>query len=265
VLKGIIHIHSTYSDGELTLRELRKMFLSAGLNFACVTDHAEYFDSRKLSEYRAQCADLSDTSFRFVAGLEYECEQQLHILGYGVTRLVATKNPQTIIRTIECESGISVIAHPRDSAFGWIEEFAFLPSGIEVWNSKYDGRYAPRPVTFRLLARLQNRRPGMLAFYGQDLHWRTQYRGLLNRVECPDTATTEEILGAFRRGNFAGTNGEFHLPSSGRLPESILHGFEHTYRRSEYVRGVIRSAKALADRAGITVPTAFKAQVRRMF
>jgi hypothetical protein len=264
MLKGIIHIHSTYSDGELTLSELRKICLTAGLDFACITDHAEYFDVKKLCEYRAQCTALSDKSFRFLAGLEYECEKRLHILGYGVTRLVTTKNPQTVIRTIEDEGGISVIAHPRESAFDWIEEFTSLPTGIEVWNSKYDGRYAPRPVTFRLLARLQNRSACMLAFYGQDLHWRNQYRGLLNCVECSNKATAEEILGAFRRGNFVGTNGTFQLPSCGRLPESILHQFERTHRRSEYLLGFVRSAKALADRAGISIPTAFKAQVRRI-
>ena len=45
-LKGTLHIHSTYSDGELKLIELREIFLSRGFRFACVTDHAESFYRR---------------------------------------------------------------------------------------------------------------------------------------------------------------------------------------------------------------------------
>jgi hypothetical protein len=34
-----------------------------------------------------------------------------------------------------------------------------LHRGIETWNSKYDGRYAPRSGTFALLQRLRQRAP----------------------------------------------------------------------------------------------------------
>ena len=37
------------------------------------------------------------------------------------------------------------MAHPKGTMFPVIEAFEQLPQGIEVWNSKYDGRYAPRP------------------------------------------------------------------------------------------------------------------------
>ena len=50
------------------------------------------------------------------------------------------------------------------------EQFEPLPDGVEVWNTKYDGQYAPRPGTFELLGRLKTRRPDVRAFYGLDLH-----------------------------------------------------------------------------------------------
>ena len=51
MLKGIIHCHSTYSDGEFTLRELREVCLVAGVDFVCMTDHAEAFDESRLRAY----------------------------------------------------------------------------------------------------------------------------------------------------------------------------------------------------------------------
>ncbi len=80
-LKGALHIHSTYSDGEFTLTELKQIFLAAGCSFLCMTDHAEHFNETKLRAYLDECRSLSDDEFRFVAGLEYECERRMHILG----------------------------------------------------------------------------------------------------------------------------------------------------------------------------------------
>ncbi|MCA1626530.1 MAG: hypothetical protein LC742_00995, partial [Acidobacteria bacterium] len=183
MLKGAIHIHSTYSDGEYTLAELRAVLHGLGCRFACMTDHAEWFDRQKLEAYVAECAALSDDHFQFIAGLEYKCERKMHVLGLGVTSLAQTENPQEVIGHIEREGGVSVIAHPMNSMFPWIESFDALPFGIETWNSKYDGQHAPRPGTFNLLNRLQDRRPEMRAFYGQDLHWKRQPRVLFMMIE----------------------------------------------------------------------------------
>src|SRR5262249_2878632 len=163
-----------------------------------VTDHAEAFDQAKRDEYVAECARLSDERFRFIAGLEYGCRDRMHVLGYGVTDLLATIEPEEVIGEIARRGGVSVIAHPTDSPFPWIEGRSVLPAGIEAWNTKYDGRYAPRPRTFALLRRLQQQAPGLLAFYGQDLHWRNQFRGLYTVVRCA-APVREEVLAALAR------------------------------------------------------------------
>src|SRR6476620_7816676 len=147
MFKAAIHCHSTYSDGEFTLSELRHVYQREGYQVVCMTDHAESFDPESLRAYVAECQSLSDEDFRFIPGLEFECERRMHILGYGVTALTESAEPQEVIRHIEHQGGLSVIAHPGDSMFDWIETFEKLPSGIEVWNSKYDGPFAPRPRT----------------------------------------------------------------------------------------------------------------------
>jgi hypothetical protein len=264
MLKAAIHIHSTYSDGELTLGQLREIFASAGCSFVCTSDHAEAFDQKKLERYSAECEALSDPGFRFIPGLEFECDQRMHILGYGMLALFGTKSPEEVIRGIESGGGISVIAHPKDTMFAWIERFNVLPSGIEVWNTKYDGQYAPRPETFRLLASLQRRKPELLAFYGQDLHWERQYRGVFNWVSVR-TLDRDAILKAFRCGQYYAREGELELSSNGRLPEEVLGQFEPIQRRSARLRQCLRFAKQTADRVGITVPNSIKSNLRRIF
>jgi hypothetical protein len=243
---------------------LREVYAALGCDFVCMTDHAEYFDAASIKSYVEECRSLSDDRFRFVAGLEYTCDNRMHVLGYGVTSPVTTTDPQKVIRHIKGEGGISVIAHPMDGAFEWIESFEELPDGIEVWNSKYDGRYAPRPGTFRLLARLQAREPRMRAFYGQDMHWKKQHRGLLQIVRC-ESATGEEVLAAFARGDYHATKENLELPSSGILPESLLARFGGVNERYARKRRLIRQAKKMINRMGLTVPAPLKAQLRRIF
>jgi predicted metal-dependent phosphoesterase TrpH len=264
MMKGAIHIHSTYSDGEFTLAELRDVYSSLGCRFVCMTDHAEAFDAVSLAHYQAECEALSDERFRFIAGLEFNCDRRMHVLGFGVTSLVDTTDPQAVIRHIKSEGGLAVIAHPMDSAFEWIETFNELPDGIETWNSKYDGRYAPRPQTFALLNRLQRREPRMRAFYGQDLHWKRQHRGLLNDLQIASVAR-DEVLNAFARGNYVAMKGELALPASGRLTSELVARFSAVNARYARRRQLIKRTKKLIDRVGLRVPAPLKAQLRRIF
>jgi hypothetical protein len=229
-----------------------------------MTDHAESFDEGTLVKYMDECRGLSDSGFCFVPGLEFACEQQMHVLGYGATRLARTKNPHQIIQHIEEQSAISVIAHPKTEHFPWIETFEVLPRGIEAWNSKYDGRYAPRPETFALLQRLRARVPQTLAFYGQDLHWKEQFHRLFVRVNS-DRIDPEEILLALSRGTYQGQWDELELPSSGVLPEEIFDRFAKERRKSDRIRAWAKSSKRILDSVGLKIPSSVRSRLRRIF
>jgi len=276
MLKGAMHAHSTYSDGELTLDELRRNYLTQGCSFLCITDHSEYFDAGSVRTYAKELQARSDDKFCFVMGLEYRCEREMHILGYGASVLTSSTDPQTVFRHIKSQDAIAVIAHPKDEFFPWIEGFDVLPKGIEVWNSKYDGRYAPRPGTFALLQRLRERAPEMQAFYGQDLHWKKQFRGLCVTVDC-DALNPSAILAALAAGKYSGTYSatpgrkhsshadELLLPSSGILTEAQLLGFEQAQARSRRMRQFLKRGKQTLERIGVRVPKSVKAQLRRIF
>lgn len=262
--KGAMHAHSTYSDGEFTLEELRRIYLEEGCSFLCITDHAEYFNQETIATYQRELERLSDSRFRFVMGLEYRCDREMHILGYGASVLADTKDPQAIIRHIDSQGAISVIAHPKNDFFSWIEEFQVLPRGIETWNSKYDGRYAPRPGTFALLQRLRQRAPQMHAFYGQDLHWKKQFRGLCVTVDT-DTLSSTAILSALAAGSYRAHKDEIELPSSGIVPAELLAEFGRAQDRSRRMWQFLKSSKQTLDRLGVRLPDSVKAQLRRIF
>lgn len=264
MLKAALHVHSTYSDGEFTLAELKHVYADEGCAVVCITDHADSFDEPKLADYVRECASLSDDKFLFLCGLEYTCEQQMHILGYGATVLAHTQDPQSVIRHIEKHKGLAVIAHPKDSMFEWIESFTVLPLGIETWNSKYDGQYAPRPGTFELLRRLQARRSGMRAFYGQDLHWKKQFRGLFTQLEC-NSLNRDRILQALAAGKYSGVKGDLALPSTGELSPQLAARFKARHAQSDRMRNVLKTGKKAIDKLGITAPAALKSHLRKIF
>lgn len=238
--------------------------MSEGCAFVCITDHAEYFEPGRLRQYVDECHALSDDKFLFVAGLEYGCERGMHILGYGATRRVDSLDPQTVIRGIEEQGAVCVIAHPKNDFFDWIRSFEVLPRGIETWNSKYDGRYAPRPETFALLQDLRQRKPDIFAFFGQDLHWKNQFHGLFVQLESVPTGA-QGILGALARGAFTGMKADLSFASSGIVDPELLAKFGKAHATSSGMWQFLKQGKKAMDRIGIRVPAGLKAQLRRIF
>lgn len=264
MLRSALHVHTTYSDGELTLSGARELFAAAGCRVVCVTDHAEAFTPESVAAYVNECEALSDDRIRLVAGLEFGCHGRMHIIGYGVTDLTTSTDPQSVIQHIREAGGVAVIAHPYLEHFPYIETLASLPDGIEVWNSKYDGRFAPRPETFRLLQRLQARQPNVLAFYGLDLHWPMQFSRLFVDLECDD-ASREAVLAALSRGAFSAVRGNLVLPSDGAVEEALLVAFGRTNARSRRLRRAMVSMRRGLGRFGDHLPRALKSQLRRLF
>ena len=263
-MKAALHVHSTYSDGEFTLVELKRIYAAEGCSVVGITDHDDHFDAPKLADYIAECASLSDDRFLFLCGLEFRCEKEMHILGYGTPVLARTQDPQSVIQHIEENSGLTVIAHPKDSMFSWIESFTTLPLGIETWNSKYDGRYAPRPETFDLLKRMRVRRAGMRAFYGQDLHWKKQFRGLFTQLQC-DSVDRRKILEALANGHFFGVKGDLQLPSNGEISPELAARFAARHARSDQLRNVLKAGKKAIEKLGIRPPASIKSHLRKIF
>jgi PHP domain len=266
VILAALHMHSTFSDGEFAMPELRDIFVRAGCRIIAITDHADAFDAERLQRYVEECERLSDRKLTILPGLEFGCVRRMHILGFGVTQLCESDDPVTVIRHIRASGGVAVIAHPKNEFFEWIRGFEELPDGIEAWNSKYDGRQAPRTGTFDLIRELRSREPGLNAFYGIDLHWRNQYRDLHVELDLTDSEVSRtNILDALRAGRFHGRTDEFSLASDGSLDAQLRERFDRVHRRHMRLRSALVRAKRFADSIGLRAPEGLKAQLRRLF
>jgi hypothetical protein len=263
-IQAALHVHSTYSDGELPLAHVRDLFLKEGCQLVCMADHADFFDERSLAAYIAECRQLSNQHIQLLPGLEFECRGRMHIVGYGVETLIDSADPTEVIDHIARAGGVSVIAHPAPEHLPLIPSFPLLPDGIEVWNTKSDGSAAPRPAVFDLLQELRKRKPDLLAFYGVDFHWKYQFHGLLNEVTIAGGGE-RAVIDALRAGRFEGVHGSLRLPSDGKLPASLLADFAVRNSRSGRLRKLLKRVKKWGGPLGRALPASVKSQLRRFF
>lgn len=132
---GVIHCHSTYSDGTGTLADIHRAAIDAKLDYIILTDH----DTLKpLTEE----GEKSEAGVLFLIGAEITPHQH-HYLVYGVQDLPSRKlSPQDFIDAVRGQGGIGFIAHPYDpgSKFLRLPRYAWADwnvrgfDGIEIWN-----------------------------------------------------------------------------------------------------------------------------------
>jgi hypothetical protein len=138
-----LHMHTTYSDGTGSHKDIADAALRAGLDAVIVTDHnvlvkgpeGYYRDGRK--------------RMMLLIGEEIHDQARLpqksHLLVFNTTRELAAfaQNPQNLIDNIRQDGGLSFIAHPYDPAclpikeidISWVDWQVQGYTGIELWNS----------------------------------------------------------------------------------------------------------------------------------
>ena len=137
-----LHMHTTYSDGSGTYKELGQAALKTGVDVLLVTDHnvlvqgvdAYYRDGKNCCLVLA-CEEIHDQD---------RDPQKNHLLVFGTTKELSplADNPQNLINTVRRLGGLSFIAHPVDPAmpaFGetdisWEDWSVTGFTGIELWN-----------------------------------------------------------------------------------------------------------------------------------
>ena len=83
--KADLHMHSTWSDGTDSPRELLDKVIAAGIDFFSITDHDEYRGGRELI-LQVKERKQREVMPHFVSGAEFSCRDDLgkyHILGYA--------------------------------------------------------------------------------------------------------------------------------------------------------------------------------------
>jgi histidinol phosphatase-like PHP family hydrolase len=217
-MKGILHIHSVFSDGEESLDRLVQLFKASEMRFVAVSDHAEVFNEDRMKEYVSLCASLSDSRFLVIPGLEFALHGgTIHILGYGITKRIRFQTMEQLVDGIHEAGGIAVLAHPPAGSTNMIGSIKGKLDGVEVWNARYDGIHAPRADSFQLLRRLRRINMNVVGFCGIDLHKTAQLRRPVYVDIAADQLERDVIINALRAGNFTVHGANMRIPPTGDL------------------------------------------------
>lgn len=217
-MKGVLHVHSVFSDGEESLDRLVQMLRAAGMQFVAVSDHAEVFDEQRMEQYVNLCAELSDSRFLVIPGLEFALHGgDIHILGYNITKRVRFQGMEQLVDGIHEAGGIAVLAHPPAGSTNMIGPVKTKLDGIEVWNSRYDGTHAPRADSFQLLRRLRRINTKVVGYCGVDLHKIGQLRRPVYVDVDTERLGQDAIVTALRSGKFTLHGAKMAIPSTGDL------------------------------------------------
>ncbi len=242
------HMHSTFSDGKLTIPELVDLFGAQGFGAIAITDHlcesrtligkAAYYLERTLTpasfplyqEILASEAERAWKRYRMVVlpGIEFTKNtvansRSSHILGIGVTDFTsADTETVALCRAIRSQGGLAIAAHPVHTRRREKQTF-YLWDRREELAAEFDAwEVASGPRLFdEVLA------SGLPMIASSDLHRRDQMNSWKTLLECerhPDA-----ILEAIRRQNL-----KFVLYNEA-LGADSLHQTAHFYTRQKLI------------------------------
>ena len=138
-----LHMHTRYSDGSGTHKDIAQAALKAGVDAVIVTDH-----NVLVQEFEGYYREGGKRLLMLI-GEEIHDQardpQKNHLLAFGAGRELATfaDEPQLLIDQARQSGGLSFIAHPHDPAapaFGetdisWEAWHVQNYTGLELWNA----------------------------------------------------------------------------------------------------------------------------------
>ena len=208
-----LHMHTRYSDGTGTHKEIAEAAIKTGLDAIIVTDHNVLVQGVE-GYYRAHRKRVL-----LLVGQEVHDQdrdpQKNHLLVLNTNRDVSTlaDDPQTLISRVAEAGGLSFIAHPNDPAapvfnetdISWEAWEVHGYTGIELWNglselktvipTKLHGAFYaffpqfishhPIPATLQRWDDLLADGGRVVAIGGSDAHALHMHMGPLQRVIFP--------------------------------------------------------------------------------
>src|SRR5574339_415728 len=216
-----LHMHTVYSDGTGTHRDIAHAAIRAGLDAVIVTDHNVLVQG--VEGYyrvpRSPATPLRASRVLLLVGQEVHDQdrvpQKNHLLVFNANRDVSTlaDNPQALINGVAEAGGLSFIAHPRDpeapafneTDISWEDWGVQGYTGIELWNglselktlipTKLHGAFYaffPRFIGHHPILEVLHRWDDMLAegqrvvaIGGSDAHAMNMHMGPVHRVIFP--------------------------------------------------------------------------------
>lgn len=209
--KGIIHLHSNYSyDGQHTLKEIVDFGKKEGYHFLAMSEHSDTLNEGKFYEYIECCDQISSSDLVLIPGIEFTCDDGLHLLGLGVRKYFTSRDHLEVAQFIKDEQGAAIIAHPIRYHCKISHEVLNSVDGVEIWNVVYDGRFVPNPAVLKWFRRVHENGINILGYGGQDLHRITE-KSKLETIIYSETLSEERVISALKKGNFIISNTWFKI------------------------------------------------------
>lgn len=236
---GIIHVHSIFShDGQHTLEEIALFVKKLGYSFIGMTEHSDTFNEDKMFNFVKECMRLSDSKFLMIPGIEFTCENNLHIIGLGIEHFTDIKDPISVAQFIRAQGGLAMVSHPVRYDYKIPSALETEINGVEIWNTAYDGRFVPNDRSIVLWQTLRKHNKSLIAFGGQDLHHITGHFHVKITISCNELKQ-ETILWALKEGNFLISNPYFRLHSArptGWIKRMSIICARRTYMQMKSIR-----------------------------
>lgn len=148
VYPGIMHIHSTHSDGALDIKSIVAVAKKRGLRWLIITDHNN-LTGLELGE-EGWYDDIA-----VIVGEEISPEYADHYLALGIQNPISPDlPPEEFIKEVNKQGGIGFIAHPDESTerkgtkkyLRWTDWDIKGFDGLEIWNhlSDWADNYDPQ-------------------------------------------------------------------------------------------------------------------------
>ena len=139
---GVIHLHTTASDGEQELSDFVQVAEALGLDFLVLGDHNVINPEYK----NIQSSVVIVPGLEYTPGYSFEHDEEgnptnydsgpNHLLAIGVTEPSTEdfSNPQANIDTVAAQGGLSFLAHPADYWLPWKDWQVERYDGLEIWT-----------------------------------------------------------------------------------------------------------------------------------
>ena len=190
-LKIDLHVHTVYSDGKGSVREVLEVARRKGLDGLAITDH------NTIDGYFA--AKSYGTDIYILPGYEVTTDAG-HILVLGLERTPPAINLapypyEYLMRWVKRMGGLAILAHPAAGKIRLNRWMQYKPDAVEVLNASY-------PLFHPLVARGLSvaSRLKVASVGGSDTHDPQSVGDAYTIVEVADNLDEEGIIEAIRNG-----------------------------------------------------------------
>lgn len=261
LLKGISHVHSTFSfDGKLEIDRLHSFFASRGFDFVLMSEHVENLDLPRMQQIHDACRQVSDERCALIPGIEID---DLHILIFGIARPESYDGHLAFAADCRRRGALIVLSHPVKIRKGIPADVLPMLDGVEIWNTRYDGRQTPRLANQNLFDKLRQVSPGLVAVCGMDFHNYSDFADISMQVES-SSREPAAILEAIRSGRFQVCKHGRAIPAHDDSPV-LLKTLHRAHSRA--ATAVHDSAIAIHQRLkglGMRVPGPIRRAIKRI-